>query len=79
MKAPITLDRLQEYIIDCNLNEMDTVMLHPEDFDNIVTEFFSENDLMIYRPVEILGTKIAEDLDGEVKRNQVLVLSPLAS
>ena len=79
MRRHVTLEMLQEYVLDHNLSEYETIMLHPDDYDVIAAEYFNENELMIFRPVEILGTRILEDTHGEVRRNQVFVLPAVAS
>ncbi|MBY8962658.1 MULTISPECIES: hypothetical protein [Flavobacterium] len=79
MRRHICLDMLQEYILEHNLSEYETIILHPDDYDVIAAEFFNENELMIFRPVEVLGTKITEDTHGDVRRNQVMVLPAVAS
>lgn len=78
MRTSISYERIQEYILDNNLNENDTIVLHPDDYDVVATEYIIENNLMMYRPVEILGTSIKEDTGGEVKRHNIFVM-PLAS
>lgn len=78
MRTMITYERVQEFVMENNLTEHDTIMLHPDDYDAVATEFFNENNLMIFRPVEILGTQITEDTSGEVRRHQIYVM-PLAA
>lgn len=78
MRSTITYDMLQEYILDNNLTENDTITLHPDDYDTVASEFVSEHDLIIFRPVEILGVRVTEDTGGEVKRNHIFIV-PLAA
>ena len=78
MRSIINYNWVQEYILDNNLSDGDTIALHPEDYDTVATEFIIEHNLIMYRPVEILGTRVLEDTSGEVKRSQVYV-SPLVA
>ncbi len=78
MKSAISYESIQEYILDNGLTENDTILLHPHDYDVVATEFIIENNLVMYRPVEVLGTRIAEDTSGEVKRHNIFVM-PLAA
>ena len=68
MKTLINYEAMHEFVLENSLTENDTIMLHPQDYDTVATEFIIENNLMMYRPVEILGTRILEDTSGEVKR-----------
>lgn len=78
MKSAVSLGMLEEFILDNNLTENDTLILHPHDYDTVAAEYFSENNLMIFRPVEIFGVKIIEDTSREVKKNHIYVM-PLAA
>jgi len=78
MKAAVSYEMLQELILESNLNEHDMIILHPSDYDNVATEYVVENNLSMFRPVEILGISIVEDTSGEVRKNQVYVM-PLAA
>lgn len=79
MKSAITYEMIQEYILENNLTEYDTILLHPYDYDIVATEFIIDNNFVFYRPVEILGTRVAEDTTGEVKRNNIFVMPLVAS
>lgn len=57
MRSTITYDMLQEYILDNNLTENDTITLHPDDYDTVASEFVSEHDLIIFRPVIFISPK----------------------
>lgn len=57
-----------------DLSENDVIVLHPNDYDTVATEFIEENNFLIYRPFEVLGTRIIEDTNGDVKRNHINVL-----
>lgn len=78
MRTVINYEAMHEFVLENSLTEHDTIMLHPHDYDTVATEFIIENNLIMYRPVEILGTRILEDTSGEVKRNNVYVM-PLAA
>lgn len=78
MKAVINYESIHEFVLENGLTENDTILLHPHDYDTVATEFIIENNLIMYRPVEILGTRIMEDTTGEVRRNNVYVM-PLAA
>ncbi len=78
MRTAISYERVQEYVLENGLTENDTIMLHPFDYDVVATEFIIENNLVMYRPVEVLGTRIIEDTSGEVRRHDIFVM-PLAA
>jgi hypothetical protein len=79
MRSAISYESIQEYVLENGLTENDTIMLHPFDYDVVATEYIIENNLMMYRPVEILGTRIIEDTSGEVRRHDIYVLPLIAS
>lgn len=78
MRRIINYESVHEFILENSLNENDTIMLHTDDYDTVATEFIIENNLVMYRPVEVLGTRIVEDTTGEVRRNNIFVM-PLAA
>jgi len=75
MAFTVTYDSLHEYILEHNLTENDSLVLHPQDYDDVAKDYISENNFMMYRPVEILGIRVLEDTEKEVRRNQVAVIS----
>ncbi len=79
MRTIVSYERVQEFVLENNLDETNTIILHPYDYDIVATEFIIENNLIMYRPVEVLGTKILEDTSGEVKRNHIYVMPLVAS
>jgi len=78
MKSAVSYELVQEFILENNLTENDTIILHPADYDLVATEYIIENNLTIFRPVEILGTRIVEDTTGEVRKKHIYVM-PLAA
>lgn len=78
MRFPISYGTVQQFVLDNNLTNEDILLLHPEDYDAVASEYLSENNFMIYRPVEVLGVKIIEDTDDEVKRRHICIM-PLAA
>jgi hypothetical protein len=78
MKTAISYEMVQEYILENNLAENDVIVLHPADYDTVATEYVIENNITIFRSVEILGVRITEDTTGEVRRNRLYV-TPLAA
>ena len=78
MKTAVSYEMLQEFILEGNLTENDTIVLHPSDYDIVAIEYVVENNLTIFKPVEILGIRIVEDTSGEVRKNHIYVL-PLAA
>lgn len=79
MKLAISYSSVMEYIIDNDLTENDTILLHPKDYDLVATQFAQEENIMIFRALEILGVTIQEDTSDEVRRNSLLVLGAVAS
>ncbi len=78
MRIRVSYEGIQQYVLENNLTEHDVIVLHPDDYNTVATEHFNENNLMIFRPVEIFGTPVQEDTTGEVKRHQIYVV-PLAA
>lgn len=78
MKTALSYEMVQEYILENNLTEKATIILHPDDYDTVATEYVVENDITIFRPIEILGVRVVEDTSGEVKRRHIFV-PPLAA
>ena len=79
MRYAVSYDSVQEFILDNALTENDTILLHPSDYDNVAKEFVAENNLLIFRPVEVLGVKVLEDNADEVRRNNIMVMTTLAA
>lgn len=78
MKIRVSYEGIQQYVLENNLTGQDAIILHPDDYNNIATDHFNENNLMIFRPVEIFGTPVHEDTTGDVKRHEIYVV-PLAA
>ncbi|RDI06939.1 hypothetical protein [Flavobacterium sp. AG291] len=74
MRIAISYDTIQEYILENDLNESDSIILHPADYDNLAAEYAEENNIMIFRSFEILGIQVIEDTEDEVKKNQIMVV-----
>ena len=79
MRIAISYDSVQEYILENDLTENDTIVLHPADYDVLASEFAEENNIMIFRSFEILGIPVTEDTSDEVKKSQILVMQLAAS
>lgn len=74
MRIAISYDNIQEYILENDLNESDSIILHPADYDTLAAEYAEENNIMIFRSFEILGIQVIEDTEDEVKKNQIMVV-----
>ena len=79
MRIAISYDMVQEYILENDLTDNDTIVLHPNDYDALAAEYAEENNIMIFRSFEILGIPVVEDTADEVKKNQIVVLKLAAS
>ena len=79
MRFAISYGSVHEFIIENDLTENDSILLHPDDFDTVAQEYIAENNIMIFRSMEILGVDILEDTAGEVKRNHAYVMPSVAS
>jgi len=79
MARTLNYEKVQEYILDNNLTENDTILLHPYDYEEVANEFFEEHNLFMYRPVEILGVSITEDTTGTAKKHTIYVLEQLVA
>jgi hypothetical protein len=79
MRIAISYDMVQEYILENDLTDNDTIVLHPNDYDALAAEYAEENNIMIFRSFKILGIPVVEDTADEVKKNQIVVLQLAAS
>lgn len=78
MRYSISYDTVQEYILENDLTDNDTIVLHPRDYDVLATEYAAENNRMIFTCLEILGVPVVEDTEDEVRKNEIFVM-PLAA
>lgn len=79
MRYSISYDTVQEFIIDNDLTDNDTIVLHPRDYDVLATEYAAENNRMIFTSLEILGVPVVEDTEDEVRKNEIFVMPLVAS
>jgi len=79
MKLAISYSSIMEFILENDLTENDTILLHPKDYDIVATQFAEEENIMIFRSMEILGVTLLEDTSDEVRRNSLLVTGAVAS
>lgn len=79
MRIAISYDTVQEYILENDLTENDSILLHPSDYDTLAAEYAEENNIMIFRSLEILGIPVFEDTENEVKKSQIVVMQLAAS
>lgn len=79
MRYAISYDTVQEFILENDLTENDTIILHPYDYDILAAEFAAENNIMIYTSFNILGVPVVEDNADEVKKNHILVMELASS
>lgn len=78
MRYAISYDSIQEYVLDNDLKEDNIIVLHPDDYDIVATEFADENNVTIYRSFKVLGISVIEDTTHEVKRNNIFVMESTA-
>lgn len=71
----ITLDAMQNFIIDNELTDSVAISLHPDSFDDLVMDYLDNIGLLLQRPFEILGIEITQDETGNVEKNHVKVLA----
>jgi len=74
MRTAITYDLVQEYVLEHDLTENSTIVLHPADYDTVASEYADENNIVIFRSFEILGVPVMEDTEDEVKKNHIAVM-----
>jgi hypothetical protein len=79
MRTAITYDTVQEYVLEHDLTENNSIVLHPADYDTVAAEYADENNITIFRSFEILGVPVMEDTADEVRKNQILVMHLAAS
>lgn len=79
MRIAISYDSVQEFILEQDLTENNTIVLHPSDYDVLAAEYAMENNIMIFRSFEILGVPVLEDTSDAVKKNQIVVMQLAAS
>jgi len=74
MRTAITYDLVQEYVLEHDLTENSTIVLHPSDYDTVASEYADENNIVIFRSFEILGVPVMEDTEDEVRKNHIAVM-----
>lgn len=79
MRYAVSYDSVQEFVLEHDLSENDSIVLHPHDYDVVATEFADENNIMIYTSFKILGVSVLEDTAYEVKKNHIFVMGLAAS
>lgn len=79
MRIAISYDNVQEYILENDLSDNDSILLHPSDYEALAAEYAEENNIVIFRSLEILGIPVYEDTADEVKKNQIVVMQLAAS
>ena len=79
MRIAISYDSVQEFILEQDLTENNTIVLHPSDYDVLAAEYAMENNIMIFRSFVILGVPVLEDTSDGVKKNQTVVVELAAS
>ena len=67
----ITLDAMRTYIIENELTDSVAIVLHPDNFDDVVMDYLDTNNNQIERPFEILGIEITQDASGSVEKNTI--------
>jgi hypothetical protein len=67
----ITFTAMREFIIENELTDSVAIMLHPDNFDELVLDYLDFNDNQIERPFEVLGIEILQDYTGNVPKNKI--------
>lgn len=70
----ITIRTLRDFILDNELREIDTILLHPTNFDDIVIEFRDTYHTSIDIPYFLIEVMISEDFERKVPFNRVGVV-----
>ena len=70
----ITYDTMREFIIENELTDSVSIMLHPDSFDELVLDYLDFNDNQIERPFEILGIEILQDNTGNIPKSKIHIL-----
>lgn len=73
----ITYDAMRNYIIENELTDSVAILLHPDNFDDLVMDYLDINDNQIERPFEILGIEILQDNTGNVAKSNIETLDML--
>lgn len=61
---------IRDYILENELTDSVTIVLHPASFDSLAMDYISQHGFM-ERPFEILGITILEDTTGRISRNKI--------
>lgn len=61
---------IRDYILENELTDSVTIVLHPASFDSLAMDYISQHGFM-ERPFEILGITILEDTTGSISRNKI--------
>jgi len=67
----ITIKSLRDYILENKLREIDTILLHPSNFDDIVIEYLDTYNSSIQLPYFLIGVLIGEDMENSIPKNRV--------
>ncbi|QEE49581.1 hypothetical protein FUA48_08300 [Flavobacterium alkalisoli] len=70
----ITYDAMREFIIENELTDSVSIVLHPDSFDELVLDYLDFNDNQIERPFEILGIEILQDNNGNIPKSKIHIL-----
>ena len=70
----VSIANLRNWILDLDMTEADTILLHPHDFDNIVLEYRETYSAAMPEPYYILSTPIEEAVNFNVPRGQIVML-----
>lgn len=71
---PITLKSLRDFILDTELTEFDTIILHQEDFDELALQFRDEYDEHLPSPYLLLGVLIREAGREQPRKGSLIVV-----
>ena len=73
----ITYDAMRNYIIENELTDSVAILLHTDNFYDLVMDYLDINDNQIERPFEILGIEILQDNTGNVAKSSIETLDML--
>lgn len=71
----ININSLRAYIIDNNIQQEDTILLHPQNFADLIFDYRQNNHVGISFPFYVLGVLIDRDQIGSLAMGSIKILS----
>jgi sulfate adenylyltransferase subunit 1 (EFTu-like GTPase family) len=71
--SKISFKSLRDYIFDHKVNQGDSIVIHPQNYENIVEEI-KNSDEPLDIPINVFGVLIVKDTTNTVELGKVLIV-----